>query len=338
MKLGTTNTDDTVAIIAELGNNHEGDLGVARELVHAAASAGAHAIKLQAIDPPRLVRPDQTSRLAQLERFRLSRDGFAELARLADELKLGFCCTVFDLEAVDWLSPLVDAFKIASGDNNIHPLIAAAAHSGRPVIVSSGMSDLAGMRAAQQVVVGAGSEFAALHCVSVYPTPPGAAALASIPVLRRELATTVGYSDHTLGVEACVIAAAKGARIIEKHFTLRHDFSDFRDHALSCEPTELEELVRRVAAVEQYLGEPRACVLEEETTAAATARRSIVAARDLHAHHVLTSEDLTWLRPADGMRPGRERELIGRALRRSMAFGEPLAPEDVEQRSGADVS
>lgn len=336
MRLGTVDPQQTVAIVAELGNNHEGDVAVARELMHAAASAGAHAVKLQAIDPSRLVRPDQTTRLAQLERFRLSRDEFAELARLAGDLRLGFCCTIFDLDAVGWLSPLVDAFKIASGDNDLHPLMAAAARSGRPVIVSAGMSDLAGMRAAQRVVTGAGSEFAALHCVSAYPTPPEAAALASIPVLKRELATTVGYSDHTLGIDACLVATTLGARIIEKHFTLRHDFSEFRDHALSCEPPELEELVRRVAAVEELIGEPRAGVLPEETAGAVSARRSLVAANDLRAGHILTSEDITWLRPADGMRPGQQGELIGKALRRDMAFGESLAPGDVEFPGGSD--
>lgn len=329
MRIGQADTAEQVAVIAEIGNNHEGDLEVARQLVHAAAAAGAHAVKFQAIDPPRLVRPTETARLEQLERFRLTPEAFRELHDEARALGIGFVCTPFDLECIEWLEPLVDAFKIASADNDFVALIQAAARTGRPVMVSGGMTDMDGLRAARDLVDGCGAEFAALHCVSAYPTPPENALLATIPAMADELGTTVGYSDHTLGVEACVLAAALGARILEKHFTLRHDFSDFRDHQLSAEPHELAELVRRVQEAEILVGAPRTGLVAAEEDVALAARRSIVAARDLPAGHRLSENDITWLRPGDGLRPGCEGLVLGHALTRSVSAGELVLPEDV---------
>jgi N,N'-diacetyllegionaminate synthase len=331
MRIGAADTGERVVVIAEIGNNHEGDVAVAREMVAAAAGAGADAVKFQAIDPARLVRPGETARIAQLEGYRLSPDQFGELAAQARELGMAFACTPFDLHAVEWLRELVDAYKIASGDNDLDALVGACAATGRPVIVSMGMTGIAGARHAEQVVAAAGAPFAALHCVSAYPTAPEEAALAQIGVLASQLGseTVVGYSDHTLGVDACVAAAAAGARILEKHFTLRHDLSDFRDHQLSAEPGEMAELVRRVREVETLLGAPRDGMGEAEAGVAAAARRSIVAASDLPAGHVVGEGDLWWLRPGDGMEAGREGELVGRALVRDMSSGEPFAPADV---------
>jgi N,N'-diacetyllegionaminate synthase len=328
MRIGAVDTTERVAVIAELGNNHEGDMGRARELVEAAAAAGAHAVKLQAIDPPRLVRPTETARLAQLEGFRLSVEQHGELAELARARDLGYVCTPFDLDAVRWLAPLVDALKIASGDNDFARLIGAAAAAGRPLVISTGMSDDATVTRALEAAAAA-PEVALLHCVSAYPTAPADAALATIPDLARRHGVTVGYSDHTLGIDACVAAVAAGARILEKHFTLDHGLSDFRDHQLSAEPDELRALVTRVAEVEALMGAPRTGMAAAEAGVRAAARRSIVAARDLPAGHRVEAEDLTWLRPADGLPPGDEDRLVGRALTRPVAAGETLLVSDV---------
>jgi len=330
MRIGPVDTDRQVAIIAEIGNNHEGDLATARELVRAAAGAGAHAVKLQAIEPAELVGPEDTARLAQLRHFQLTAEQFAELAALAHSLGIGFVCTPFSLGAVDWLEPLVDAFKVASGDNDYLALLERIGATGRPTIVSAGMTGVQGLARARRALLGAGGgEFAALHCVSAYPTPPEAARLATIPVLARDLDATIGYSDHTIGVQAGLAAVALGARILEKHFTLRHDFSDYRDHQLSSEPAELEELVRRVAEVELLRGEPREVdVLPEEVAVAATARRSAVAARDLPEGHVLGAGDVQFLRPAGPIGPADP--VVGRVLRRPRRAGERLQAGDVE--------
>ena len=243
---------------------------------------------------------------------------------------MAFACTPFDLGAVVWLEPLVDAFKIASGDNDLDALVSACAGTGKPVMVSMGMTGIEGARHAAAVVAAQSAEFAALHCVSAYPTAPEDAALAQIPELARELpGAVVGYSDHTLGGDACVAAVAAGARILEKHFTLRHDLSDFRDHQLSADPEEMAELVARVRRAEVLLGAPRAEMGEAEATVAGAARRSIVAGENLPAGHIVQLAELWWLRPGDGMQPGREDELVGRPLARDVSFGEPLSPDHV---------
>ena len=221
MRIGPVDTDRQVAVIAEIGNNHEGDIATARELVGVAAGAGAHAVKLQAIEPAELVGADDTARLDQLRRFQLTAEQFAELAELAHSLGIGFVCTPFSLGAVGWLEPLVDAFKVASGDNDYLALLERIGATGRPVIVSAGMTGVHGLARAQRVLrTPEPASSPRLHCVSAYPTPPEAARLATIPVLARELGATIGYSDHTIGVEACLAAVALGARILEKHFTL----------------------------------------------------------------------------------------------------------------------
>jgi N,N'-diacetyllegionaminate synthase len=328
MQIGSADTALQVLVVAEVGNNHEGDVKVALELIRAAAQAGAGAVKFQAIDPARLARPTETTRIAQLERFRLAPKELAGLAEEAHSLGLDFICTPFDLDAVQWLTPLVDAFKISSGDNNFAALISAVAAPGKPVIVSSGMADIAQMRSAQAIIDDLGAPFAALHCVSAYPTMAEDAELTKIGALARDLKCTVGYSDHTIGNEACVLATAFGARIVEKHFTLSHDFSDFRDHQLSADPPELAELVERVALAEKLAGTgetPSSAELE----AAHSARRSIVAARDLTAGTVIQFEDLEWLRPADGLAPGREGELVGKVLAIDRRSGSPIMIEDL---------
>ncbi|HVW16848.1 MAG TPA: N-acetylneuraminate synthase family protein [Solirubrobacteraceae bacterium] len=329
MRIGAADTARRVVVVAEIGNNHEGDAGLAAEMVAAAAAAGADAVKLQAIEPRRLVRPTEAERLAQLERFRLSPEELARLAAQAHDAGMAFLCTPFDLDAVARLEPLVDAYKIASGDNDLDALIRACARTGRPVLISMGMTDAAGAAHAVSVAAAEGAEVAALHCVSAYPTPAQDAALRRIEELAAALpGVTIGYSDHTLGIDACVLAVALGARVLEKHFTLRHDLSSFRDHRLSADPGQLAELVRRVREAEAMLA-PVGTTSDAEAATAAAARRSIVAAADLPAGHVLADGDLWWLRPADGMAPGREAELLGRALARDVTAGEPLDPADV---------
>lgn len=341
MRIGAVDTNDAVAIVAELGNNHEGSIACARELVAMAAEAGAHAVKLQAIDPQLLVRASEVERLKQLERFRLTPDEHAELAEIARSYGLGYLCTPFSMEAVDWLSPLVDAFKIASGDNDFAQLIERAASTGRPLIISTGMSDDTVIATALETARSA-PEVALLHCVSAYPTPLERAALASIPALRARFAVTVGYSDHTLGIAACLTAVAAGARIVEKHVTLDHHQSDFRDHQLSAEPGELRELVSRVAEVEVLLGQPRSGVFLEEQATQAAARRSIVASQDLQEGHLIEPGDLNWLRPRDGLPPGHEEQLIGTRLKTAVSRGDALGvlPGDVvnatDRRSPAE--
>lgn len=335
MKIGQFDLGEHVLVVAEIGNNHEGSLEVARELVLRAADCGVGAVKFQRITPSRLVRPTETDRIAQLTAFALEDDDFRGLAELAHDSGVLFLSTAFDLAGAAFLGEIADALKVASGDNDFFALLDAMAATGKPLVISSGMTDLEGIRRSKEYVErawadsGIEQELAILHCVSAYPAPLDEANLAAIPLLA-ELGATVGYSDHTIGLDACVVATALGARIIEKHFTLSHDFSSFRDHQLAAEPEELRELVQRVASTETLLGKPEKAVQESELAVARTARRSIVAAAELARGHAVQPGDLTWLRPRDGLPPGEEGRILGKRLKRDVAAGEPILPADVE--------
>lgn len=332
MKIGDFDLARRVFIVAEIGNNHEGDFALAQKMIRSAAKAGADAVKFQTIVPERLVSQAEAARVAQLERFRFSYDQFGRLAETARKEGVAFLSTPFDIGSVDALAPIVPAFKIASGDNDFLPLLAAVARTGKPILMSAGLADLDGIRASKEHIEaiwqseGIDGGLAILHCVVAYPTPPEQAGLSAISDLAT-LDCTVGYSDHTIGVDAAVLSVALGARIIEKHFTIDKNQSDFRDHKLSADPADMAELVRRVRLAETLIGEGGKRVMECERPALHPVRRSIVAARDLITGTVIAGEDLSWVRPRNGLAPGNEDRLIGGTLNVNVSRGSPVLPE-----------
>lgn len=335
MRIGPHDLDERVLVMAEIGNNHEGSVALAEELIGLAAEAGADAVKFQTIDPELLVSPQETERIAQLNRFRLADDVWPRLASVASAAGVLFLSTPFSLPAVARLNPIVEAFKVASGDNDYIALLEEVARAAKPIILSTGMSDLNDVRRAQQVIEGvwdAASVYpglAILHCTVSYPTISRDAHLGALRDLAS-LGLTLGYSDHTIGVEAATLSVALGARLIEKHFTIDKAFSDFRDHQLSADPVELAELVRRVRSAEELLGSGPKRVLPVEEAAFAAVRRGAAAAADLPAGHMLRPDDLLWVRPAAGVRPGEEHRVLGRPLLHAVRRGDPLGLDCVE--------
>jgi N,N'-diacetyllegionaminate synthase len=334
MKIGELDTSAAVLVVAEIGNNHEGDAGRARELVLQAAAAGVHAVKFQTFRTKHFVSPRDEARFAQLSRFELSFETFAELAELARAQGLLFLSTPLDLESAAFLDGIVDAFKIASGDIDFYPLVRRVAESDKPMIVSSGVSTIERLRAAVacvEEVRGRPAEpgLALLHCVSAYPAAPDDLNLRAIPYLREQFPYEIGYSDHAVGTDAALVSVALGARIVEKHFTLDGIESDFRDHVLSAAPAEMRELVQRVDAAATMLGVLDKRVQPGEAGNAQPVRRSVAAARTLAAGHVVEASDLTWLRPGGGLPPGQEAVVIGRALVRPVSAGEQVLAADV---------
>lgn len=330
MRIGGHDLSKRVLVVAEIGNNHEGDPALAREMVRAAAAAGADAVKFQAIVPERLVAATEVARLEQLRRITLPFDRFPELAETAAENRVMFLCTPFDPEGVRFLAPLVPAMKIASGDNDCRPLIEAAAATGKPILLSTGMLDADGFKTARRWVeavwdgVGAGGGIIPLHCVSSYPTSPTEANLGAL----REMAAwspVIGYSDHTLGIEAAVLSTAMGARVVEKHFTLDRGLSGFRDHQLSADPAEFREMVRRIREAEVLVGDGVKAPTSGEAASLSAARRGGYAARDLPVGRRLEPGDVVWLRPRRaGNSPAELESLYGRALVRPAGVGAPL--------------
>lgn len=339
MRLGPIDTRERVLLVAEIGNNHEGDVALAEKLVREAAACGADAVKFQVFRTRHFVSTGDAVRFARLLSFELPFDTIADLGRLAKSLGLLFIATPLDLRSARFLVDQVDAFKVASADNDFYPLLGLVAASGKPVIVSSGLSDLEQMARSKRVIEEAwerasipatARQLAILHCVSSYPAPAEELHLASIDLLGRELGCTVGYSDHTLNIDACVAAVAAGARIIEKHFTIDKHYSDFRDHQLSADPSELKELVAAVRRMAVLRGRSEKSMQPSEAEHAQALRRSIVAAADLPSGHRLCASDLTWIRPGTGLRPGEESLLLNRRLTHDVQFGEPILPADMD--------
>jgi len=336
MIIGSLDLDQRRILIAEIGNNHEGDGALALELVDAAADSGADAVKIQVINPERLVNKDQTERIAQLSRLRLSLSQIQSLAERANSRGLLFLASAFDVESLEKIAPLISAVKIASGDLDFEPLLQAAASVGKPIILSTGMADMAEVRTAVETIraslpiSGTPQEFLALlHCVSLYPTPLRFASIRSISTLYEEFGLTVGYSDHCLGTEACVLALQMGARIIEKHFTFDKTRTTYRDHSLSADPEEMKRLAEVVRHFDEILGPGGKTPAEAEREASFVARRSIVAARDMAANETLSLSDLEYVRPRSGLAPADAKLLVGKKLRAPVKTHEVLLESHV---------
>lgn len=330
-------------IIAEAGVNHNGDLNLAHRLVDAAADAGADAVKFQTFEPGLVTsrRAERAryqarntgsddSQLALLEGLVLPRAAYRELQAHADERGIVFLSTPFDVPSADFLQELgVTAFKIPSGELTNHPFLADLAGRGLPLLVSTGMSDLAEVEAAVAVIRRAGDPPLALfHCVSNYPADPDDCNLRAMATMRERLGVPVGWSDHTAGLPVSVAAVALGAELLEKHLTL-HRTLPGPDHLASLEPDEMAELVAQVRLVRRARGDGVKRPTPAEEPIAALVRRSLHARRPLAAGAVLGPDDLIALRPAGGITPGLLDSVLGRSLLRGVEEGEMLAWSDL---------
>lgn len=336
MRIGACDTVERVLVIAEVGNNHEGDIGRAREMVAAAAEAGADAVKFQTYRTEHYVSAADPARFSLLKRFELSQDDFITLKLEADRQGILFLSTPFDLGSAHFLNELVPAFKIASGDNTFPQLLGCIAGFAKPVLLSCGLlsqneicNSVALLRA-EWAQRGVSPGLAVLHCISSYPAPEHEVHLNSMLPVAEAVAAVPGYSDHTLGTKAALLAVACGARIIEKHFTLDKQLSNFRDHQLSADPTEFKELMGLIRQAEVILGTTAKCLRTCETNIMPQVRRSAAMARSKPAGSALCHEDLTWVRPGGGFAPDSEASLIGRTLARNVSAFEVLHREMLE--------
>lgn len=333
-RIGDHDIDEQVLIIAEIGNNHEGDVALAEELIGLASEVGADAVKFQTIVPELLTAPEQQERIAQLRRFALTEEHFERLSEVAHDQGVMFLTTPFSETVVPLVERLCPAVKVASGDNDHILLLRAIAATGLPVILSTGMCDLAQVGTAVDALeavwsdVGQDPGLVLLHCVSAYPTPDADANLRAIVTLGA-FGRPVGYSDHTMGADAAVAAVAVGARVIEKHFTDRHNRSEFRDHALSADPDEFRDLVRRIRETEVLLGEGVKRLMSSEEGTTSAARRSLHTSRPLRAGHVVGPDDLIGLRPGSGISVAQADGLIGRCVARDLPAMHRLQSGDV---------
>jgi len=336
MKIGKHDLTKDIMIVAEIGNNHEGSVSRAEEMIGLAHEAGAHAVKFQTFKTERYISTRDPARFSRLKRFELSESDFIRLHATANRIGILFLSTPFDMDSARFLSTLVPAFKIASGDNNHKPLLETVAAFGKPILLSTGLADLADIRRSRAIVErvwkekGIQQQVAALHCVASYPVPIEEANLGAIGQLRESLGGIVGYSDHCLGIEAAVTAAALGARVIEKHFTFDKTYSDFRDHALSANPAEFAEMVRRIRDVQSMIGEPNKRIQPCEAANALPMRRSIAVRRNVPRGSLIELKDLDWIRPGTGIPPGEEFRVVGKRTNCDLMAGEIIDVNAVE--------
>jgi len=329
-----------VYVIAEAGSNHDRKLDQAKQLIDAAAEAGADAVKFQAFNADRIV--SRKGKLAEYLRekygdektmndlFReleLPREWLPELADYARQAGLDFLCTPFDLQAVDLLEAPdvnVPAHKIATFELWHLPLIAHAARTGKPLILSTGMAGLGDIEDALATVAAAGGEQVMLmHCIIGYPVPFESMNLRAMDTMRAAFGVPVGLSDHSSGIAMPIAAAARGAVCVEKHFTLSRDLPG-PDHPFALEPDELKEMVAGIRAVEQALGTRRKQRARSENVFYVELRRSLFAAVDIPKGTKITKDMLTVLRPGAGLKPKYASAVIGRTAGADIAEHEPI--------------
>ena len=330
-----------VFVVAEAGVNHNGDMALARGLVDAAVGAGADAVKFQTFRTDALVSAsaakaayqrettgDAGGQREMLARLELGVDQHAELSAHCAARGIVFFSALFDDPSADMLEALgVALLKVPSGELTNLPLLRRIAPKGRPLILSTGMSTLDEVAAAVAAIREAGDPpLALLHCLSAYPAPAAEMNLRAMDTLRERFGLPVGLSDHTLGIEIAVAAAARGAAIIEKHLTLDTGLPG-PDHRASLDPGEFAAMVRAIRSVEAALGDGRKRPMPSEADTRRAARKSLVAARDLRAGERLTADAVAIKRPGTGISPAELEQALGRRLVRDVAEDEVLGWE-----------
>ena len=356
---------DRTFVIAEAGVNHNGSLELALRLIDVAAEAGADAVKFQTFKAENVATASaikaeyqlantqrSESQLDMLRRLELPAAGFQALSRHCRQRGIRFMSTPFDAQSLELVAGLdMPAIKIASGDITCGPLLLQAARLRRPLIVSTGMSNLAEIEAALGVIafgltcndeptspddfdvayrsrdgrLAVEQQVTLLHCVTQYPAPPESIHLRAMDTMAAAFGLPVGYSDHTSGIEVALAAVARGASVIEKHFTLDRSLPG-PDHAASLEPEQLALLIRSVRNVELSLGSTTKAAAPQEVSNRSIARRSVVAARVISKGEPLAADMLTFKRPGSGVSPMDFWGLIGRPARHDFAVDDLIEP------------
>lgn len=311
-------------IIAEAGVNHNGDLQMAKQLVDQAKAAGADIVKFQTAKLGSLVSKyagmadyqkkntgHVESQKEMLQKLLLPYEDFICLSEYCKEVGIGFLSTPFDVESIHFLEELVPFWKVPSGEITNYPYLVEIGKTKKQVILSTGMCEISEIDDAVTVLKENGTtDLTLLHCNTQYPTPYEDVNLRAMETLQKRYHVDVGYSDHTRGIEVPIAAVARGAVVIEKHFTLDRNLPG-PDHKASLEPEELRTMVWAIRNIELALGSPEKKVSPSEKENLSVARKSIVAAREIKKGELLGEDNLTTKRPGNGISPMKWNEVIG---------------------------
>lgn len=334
----------SVYLIAEAGVNHNGNIEAAKQLIRQAKAAGCDCIKFQTFQAEKIVtvhaqKADYQSQNSgafesqyeMLKKLELSFEQFRELKRYCDEHEIDFMSTPFDEEAVDWLEKLgVAQYKISSGDLTDKRLLQHVAVTGKPIILSTGMSTEEEIEEALAWIAEIGDNpVTLLHCTSDYPSCYEDVNMNAMVGMKKRFHLPVGYSDHTLGTEVPIMAVALGAEVIEKHVTLSKK-SQGPDHAASLDMQELAQMVNSIRNIEKAFGTGEKRITESERNTRLVARKSVTITKALLKGHTIVAEDLDIKRPGDGIPPKYLDTLLGKRLIRDIDADTTLHFEDIE--------
>jgi len=318
-----------VYIIAEIGGNHEGNFEYAKKLTKLAAESGADAVKFQIYTGDTLVNPVYDSkRNKHFKKFELTRNQYIELAQYCEELNITFMASVWDLEAFEYIDKYIPIYKIGSGDMTAYNLIKKMVLTKKPIILSTGLSTFDEVSNVINFINLTDSDYIAdkklalLQCTSMYPIPDEDANLNVMRAYQNAFDIPIGYSDHTIGLDALEISVAMGAKIIEVHFTDTREGKEFRDHQVSATKEEIQNLIKKIKKIKILQGD----FIKEPTMSELKAghvksfRRGIFAAKKLIKGHILQEEDLITLRPFVNQGAENFYELIGTKLQEDVNF------------------
>ena len=317
-----------VYLIAEIGGNHEGDFGKAKELTELACKSGVDAVKLQIYTADSLVSKAQDpERHAHFKKFELTPVQHIALADICQSNKVTYAASVWDMNALEWIDPYIEFYKIGSGDLTAYPILERIAKIGKPLIMSTGLATLDEVRGSVEFVRSINSCYrksdylVLLQCTSSYPSPESDVNLRVMTTLKDEFHVRVGYSDHTTDSFAAEVAVSMGAEILELHFTDNKERPSFRDHQISFTVGRIRDLIDRINRIKQLHGSSDKTPSESEIKFGHvdSFRRGVYAARDLESGYVLTESDLRFLRPNVSSTITLWKDIIGKRLKKPVA-------------------
>ncbi|MEY2817110.1 MAG: hypothetical protein RL275_573 [Chloroflexota bacterium] len=330
-------------VIAEIGNNHQGDLQKAMDMFKAAKECGVDAVKLQKRDNKSLLtkaaydKPyDNENSFGATygehrEALEFGKKEYVELKKYADEIGLTMFATAFDVRSADFLAELdMPLYKVASGDLKNTPLLKHIAKIGKPMIISTGGGTMEDIQRAYDTIMPINSQLCILQCTASYPAEPEDLNLRVISTYRKKFPdVVVGLSDHENGIAMALAAYVLGSRVVEQHFTLNHTWKG-TDHAFSLEPIGMKKLVRDLRRVKVAMGDGVKRIYPSEVNPITKMGKKLVAARDLKAGQVLTRDDIAIKSPSDGIPPYEFDNVIGRTLTKDLLADDNFAFDDLK--------
>ena len=325
MKIKNFDTKKKILIVGEIGNNHEGCFKTAKKLINMAAKAGVDAVKFQTYKTEKFILINDKKNFKKFKKFEFSFSQFRKLKSYANQKKLLFISSALDLESASFLIKNSDAIKVASSDNDFSLLYKKILKSKKPLIISTGFlnsNDINNL--IRKLAKIRRSNITVLHCVSCYPTEKKEVNLSSIRNMKNNFGVEYGYSDHTIGVEACLCAASLGARIIEKHLTLDKNFSNFRDHKLSSDYKELKELVKQIRKIELILGNKFKNIQKGENRILKAVRRKPYASKIIKKNDKFTEKNLNFLRSSISFKKTDINKLIDKKSKKNFRINQMI--------------